>query len=301
VAADIGYPVMLKASAGGGGKGMRIIASEEEMDRAFAMASGEAEAAFGNGDLYMEKYLDHPRHIEIQLLGDTFGNVIHLNERECSIQRRHQKLIEEAPSPVLTPLLRKEMGAVAVKGAKAMGYSTVGTMEFLYQDDEFFFMEMNTRIQVEHPITENTTGVDLVQAQIRAAAGEKMIYRQNQIKLNGHSIECRVNAEDPDNFTPSPGRITTFHSPGGPGVRVDTAAYQGYMVSPYYDSLIAKLIVRGLTREECIYRMRRALESFIIEGIKTNIPMHLKIMDDEDFQKGEFSTRFMERFNHNSH
>ena len=296
VADEIGYPVILKASAGGGGKGMRVVSSEKEIDAAFQMAGAEAASAFGNGDLYIEKYLQEPRHIEIQILGDQYGNVIHLFERECSIQRRHQKLIEEAPSPVLTELQRKEMGDVAVTGAKAVDYSTVGTMEFLFNEGEYFFMEMNTRIQVEHPVTENITSVDLVKAQIMAAAGEKMTFKQKDIKMDGHSMECRINAEDPVRFTPSPGRITTFHAPGGPGVRVDTAAYAGYFVSPHYDSLLAKLIVKGDTRQDCIMRMKRSLESFVVEGIKTNVAMHLKIMEDEDFQAGKLSTRFMERF-----
>ncbi|MGA9750539.1 MAG: acetyl-CoA carboxylase biotin carboxylase subunit [Acidobacteriota bacterium] len=296
IAAEVGYPIILKASAGGGGKGMRVVNAEGEMELAFQMAGSEAASAFGNGDLYLEKYLEAPRHIEIQILGDQFGNVIHLFERECSIQRRHQKLIEESPSPALTPMLRAEMGDTAVRGAQAVGYATVGTMEFLYDKDRFYFMEMNTRIQVEHPVTENVTGVDLVKAQIMAAAGEKMQWKQKDIKLTGHSMECRINAEDPHRFTPSPGRITTFHSPGGPGVRVDTAAYAGYFVSPHYDSLLAKLIVRGNTRKDSILRMKRSLESFVVEGIKTNIPMHLKIMEDEDFQAGRLSTRFMDRF-----
>jgi acetyl-CoA carboxylase biotin carboxylase subunit len=296
VAAGIGYPVILKASAGGGGKGMRVVPEEKDMDLAFQMAGAEATAAFGNGDLYLEKYLDAPRHIEIQILGDQFGNAIHLFERECSIQRRHQKLIEEAPSPALSEFLRREMGETAVKGALAVGYHTVGTMEFLYYDRKYYFMEMNTRIQVEHPVTENITGIDLIKAQIMAAAGEKMTWRQKDVKISGHSMECRINAEDPVRFTPSPGRITTFHAPGGPGVRVDTAAYAGYFVSPHYDSLIAKLIVRGNTRQDVIMRMKRALDSFVVEGIKTNIPMHLKIMDEEDFIEGRLSTKFMERF-----
>ena len=296
IAAGVGYPVILKASAGGGGKGMRVVQNEKELDLAFQMASSEAEAAFGNGDLYLEKYLPAPRHIEIQILGDKHGNVVHLFERECSIQRRHQKLLEEAPSPALTDILRREMGDIAVAGAKSVGYFTAGTMEFLFFEGKYYFMEMNTRIQVEHPVTENITGVDLVKAQIMAAAGEKMTWRQGDIKISGHSLECRVNAEDPHRFTPSPGRITTYHAPGGPGVRVDTMAYQGYFVSPHYDSLIAKLIVRGNTRQDVIMRMKRALESFVIEGIKTNIPMHLKIMDDPDFRAGNLSTKFMERF-----
>ena len=296
IAAQIGYPVILKASGGGGGKGMRVVQNEKELDIAFQTASAEATAAFGNGDLYLEKYLEAPRHIEIQILGDKYGNVVHLFERECSIQRRHQKLIEEAPSVVITDMMRREMGEVAVAGAKAVGYATAGTMEFLYYEGRYFFMEMNTRIQVEHPVTENITGIDLVKAQIMAAAGEKMTLKQSDLKISGHSLECRINAEDPHRFTPSPGRITTWHPPGGPGVRVDTAAYQGYFVSPHYDSLIAKLIVRGNTRADCILRMKRALESFVIEGIKTNVPMHLVIMDDPDFRAGNLSTKFMERY-----
>jgi len=296
IADEIGYPVILKASAGGGGKGMRLVNKKEELNLAFQMAGSEALSAFGNGDLYIEKYLVTPRHIEVQILADQFGNTIHLFERECSIQRRHQKLLEESPSPVVTPLLRREMGAMAVKAAKAVGYSTVGTIEFLYDQGKYYFMEMNTRIQVEHPVTENVTGVDLVKAQIMAAAGEKMTLRQKDIKQTCHSMECRINAEDPEKFLPSPGRITTFHAPGGPGVRVDTAAYAGYFVSPHYDSLLAKLIVSGNTRADCILRMKRALESFVVEGIKTNVSLHMKIIDDEDFKAGNLSTKFMERF-----
>ncbi len=296
LAAGMGYPVILKASAGGGGKGMRVVRSEGELDTAFQMAGAEATSAFGNGDLYLEKYLEEPRHIEVQILGDKHGNIIHLFERECSIQRRHQKLIEEAPSPALSAMQRSELGHTAVKGAAAVNYFTAGTMEFLYDKGKFYFMEMNTRIQVEHPVTENITNIDLVKAQIMAAAGEKMTYRQKDLKIAGHSMECRINAEDPIRFTPSPGKITTFSIPGGPGVRVDTAAYAGYFVSPHYDSLIAKLIVRGHTRADCIMRMKRSLESFVVEGIKTNIPMHLRIMDDEDFKAGNLSTKFMERY-----
>jgi acetyl-CoA carboxylase, biotin carboxylase subunit len=294
LAREIGYPVILKASAGGGGKGMRVVSEEKELAQAFAMAQGEAGAAFGNSALYIEKYLEAPRHIEVQILGDKHGNIIHLNERECSIQRRHQKLIEEAPSPALTPMLRKELCETAVRGAKAVNYQTAGTMEFLFNEGKFYFMEMNTRIQVEHPVTENITGTDLIKAQILAAAGDKMIYKQKDIKIIGHSIECRINAEDPFRFTPSPGKISTFHVAGGPGVRVDTAAYSGCVISPYYDSLIAKLVVRAHTRNDCILRMKRALESFIVEGIKTNIPLHLKIMDSRRFRAGKLSTKFLE-------
>jgi acetyl-CoA carboxylase, biotin carboxylase subunit len=294
LAKEIGYPVILKASAGGGGKGMRVVAEEKELAAAFAMAQAEAGAAFGNNALYIEKYLEDPRHIEVQILGDKHGNIIHLNERECSIQRRHQKLIEEAPSPALTPMLRKEVCEMAVRGAKAVNYETAGTMEFLFNAGKFYFMEMNTRIQVEHPVTENITGTDLIKAQILAAAGDKMIFKQKDIKIIGHSIECRINAEDPFRFTPSPGKITTFHVAGGPGVRVDTAAYSGCVISPYYDSLIAKLVVRAHTRNDCILRMKRALESFIVEGIKTNIPLHLKIMESRRFRAGKLSTKFLE-------
>ncbi len=296
IAREIGYPVILKASAGGGGRGMRVVESGDKLDVAFQMAGSEAASAFGNADLYIEKYLTSPRHIEVQILADMHGNVIHLFERECTIQRRHQKLLEESVSPVLTQLQREEMCKMAVKGARKVGYSTVGTIEFLYNEGEYYFMEMNTRIQVEHPVTENVTSVDLVKAQIMAAVGEKMTYKQSDINIHCHSMECRINAEDPDTFLPSPGRITTFHPPGGPGVRVDTTAYAGYFVSPYYDSLLAKLIVSGNTRNDCILRMKRALESFIVEGIKTNVDMHMKIIEDEDFKAGNFSTKFMERF-----
>ncbi len=296
VAEQIGFPVILKASAGGGGKGMRVARDVRELRHVFDTARHEAEKAFGVGDVYLEKYLPAPRHIEIQVMADGTGKVVALGERECSIQRRHQKLIEEAPSPALSSMLRNERGETAVRGAQAVNYFTAGTIEFLLDDGKFFFMEMNTRIQVEHPVTENITNIDLVKSQIMAAAGEKMTYRQKDLKIAGHSMECRVNAEDPVRFTPSPGRITTFHAPGGPGVRVDTAAYTGCFVSPHYDSLIAKVIVRGHTRADCIMRMKRALESFVVEGIKTNIPMHLRILEDPDFQAGVLSTKFMERY-----
>ncbi|MFB3851483.1 MAG: acetyl-CoA carboxylase biotin carboxylase subunit [Acidobacteriota bacterium] len=293
-AKEIGFPVILKAAAGGGGKGMRVVNSEKEMEQAFKMAKSEAGASFADDSIYVEKYLQKPRHIEVQILGDKYGNIIHLNERECSIQRRHQKLIEEAPSPALTPLIRKELCETAVKGAKYVGYENAGTMEFLYENDKFYFMEMNTRIQVEHPVTENITGIDLIKSQILAASGDKMIYNQDDIKIIGHSMECRINAEDPYRFTPCPGKISTFHIAGGPGVRVDTAAYSGCVISPNYDSLLAKLIVRAHTRQDCIARMKRALESFIIEGIKTNIPLHLKIIERRNFQLGNISTKFLE-------
>ncbi len=296
-AARIGYPVLIKATAGGGGRGMRIARSEDELRNAYNTARAEAETAFKNSGVYLEKYIERPRHIEIQILADEHGNVIHLGERECSIQRRHQKLIEESPSPAVSRELREEMGRIAVKACQEVGYSSAGTIEFLLDEgDQFYFMEMNTRIQVEHPVTELVTISDLIGAQIRVAAGEPVGRTQEEILFFGHAIECRINAEDPDTFTPSPGRITTFNLPTGPGVRIDTAAYAGYFVPPYYDSMIAKLIVHHRTRERAIMRMRRALEATVIEGIKTTIPLHLKIMDEKDFQTGNFSTRFMDRF-----
>jgi len=292
----IGLPVILKAAAGGGGRGMRIVRSLEELPTAFQTAQSEAEAAFKNGDLYIEKYLERPRHIEIQVLADEHGHVVHLGERECSIQRRYQKLIEEAPSVALTPELRAEMGAVAARAAREIGYTSAGTMEFLFDGEQYYFMEMNTRIQVEHPVTEMITNVDLVREQILIAAGEPLSFRQEEIIFSGHAIECRVNAEDPETFIPSPGTVTAITVPGGPGVRVDTAIYPGYTVPPYYDSLIAKLIVRDRNRERALAKMRRALEGFIIEGIKTNIPMHQKIFQDLDFVAGRLSTHFMEEW-----
>ena len=293
----IGYPVLIKATAGGGGRGMRVAFNAGELRNAYNTARSEAETAFKNSGVYLEKYISKPRHIEIQVMADEYGNVIHLGERECSIQRRHQKLIEESPSPVVSNELREEMGRVAVKACQEVGYSNAGTIEFLLdEDNSFYFMEMNTRIQVEHPVTELVTVSDLIAAQIRVAAGEPLNRSQEEILFVGHAIECRINAEDPETFVPSPGRITTFNLPSGPGVRVDTAAYAGYFVPPYYDSMIAKLIVHHRTRERAIMRMRRALEATVIEGIKTTIPMHLKIMDDPDFQSGNFSTRFMDRY-----
>jgi acetyl-CoA carboxylase biotin carboxylase subunit len=293
----IGYPVLIKATAGGGGRGMRVAYNQQELLNAYNTARAEAEIAFKNSGVYLEKYIANPRHIEIQVLGDNYGNVVHLGERECSIQRRHQKLIEESPSPAISYEMREEMGRVAVDVCKRIGYSNAGTIEFLLDEDgSFYFMEMNTRIQVEHPVTEMVTVSDLVAAQIRIAAGERLSYTQDQLIFVGHAIECRVNAEDPVTFTPSPGRITTLNLPSGAGVRVDTAIYGGYFVPPYYDSLIAKVIVHSRTRERAIARMRRALESMIVEGIKTTIPLHLKILNDPDFIAGNFSTRFMERF-----
>jgi acetyl-CoA carboxylase, biotin carboxylase subunit len=296
-AARIGYPVLIKATAGGGGRGMRVAYNQQELLNAYHTARAEAEVAFKNSGVYLEKYIANPRHIEIQVLGDNYGNVVHLGERECSIQRRHQKLIEESPSPAVSYELREEMGRVAVDVCKRIGYSNAGTIEFLLDEDgSFYFMEMNTRIQVEHPVTEMVTISDLVAAQIRISAGEELPYTQDQLIFVGHAIECRVNAEDPVTFTPSPGRITTLNLPSGAGVRVDTAIYDGYFVPPYYDSLIAKVIVHSRTRERAIARMRRALESMIVEGVKTTIPLHLKILNDPDFNAGNFSTRFMDRF-----
>jgi acetyl-CoA carboxylase biotin carboxylase subunit len=293
----IGYPVLIKATAGGGGRGMRIARNREELIIGYQTARAEAETAFKNSGVYLEKYIERPRHIEIQVLADQHGNVVHLGERECSIQRRHQKLIEESPSPAVSYELRHEMGAVAVKACQEVGYSNAGTIEFLLDEDgSYYFMEMNTRIQVEHPVTEMVTIADLVAAQIRIAAGEPLGFTQDEVMFVGHAIECRINAEDPEKFTPSPGRITTFNVPNGPGVRTDTAAYAGWFVPPHYDSMIAKLIVHSRTRERAIARMRRALEAMVVEGIKTSIPLHLKIMNDPDFIAGNFSTRFMDRF-----
>jgi acetyl-CoA carboxylase biotin carboxylase subunit len=296
VACEIGFPVLIKAAAGGGGKGMRVAQNAESFPAQLQMAQNEARAAFGDPSVYLERYLARPRHVEIQVLGDRHGKVVHLGERECSIQRRHQKLIEEAPSPALNDDLRARMGEAATRGAAAIGYCSAGTFEFLLdQDGSFYFMEMNTRIQVEHPVTELVTGVDLVKEQIRVAAGEPLSVN-NGLKLRGHAIECRINAEDPArNFAPSPGVITIYHPPGGPGVRVDTHAYAGYMVPPYYDSLIGKLLTYAGTRTEAIARMRFALESFIIEGIHTTAPFLLELIEDPAFAAGEYDTKFVER------
>jgi acetyl-CoA carboxylase biotin carboxylase subunit len=292
-----GYPVILKAAAGGGGRGMRVARDERELSSGYETARAEAEKAFGNSEVYLEKYLEAPRHIEFQIFGDSHGHVQHLGERECSIQRRHQKLIEEAPSAVLTPELRRQMGAAAIAAAKAVNYTNAGTIEFLLDSqDRFYFMEMNTRLQVEHPVTEEVTGVDMVKEQISVAAGQPLSFAGRELTPRGHAIEFRVNAEDPVTFAPAPGRLTAFHPPGGIGVRVDTAAYQGYVIPPHYDSLIAKLIVKGQSRGEAISRARRALDLFVIEGTKTTIPMHRRILDDPDFLEGRLSTRFMERF-----
>jgi acetyl-CoA carboxylase, biotin carboxylase subunit len=297
IARDIGFPVIVKATAGGGGRGMRIVRSAADLISAYQTAGNEAGAAFGDSSVYIEKYLENPRHIEFQILADSYGNIIHLGERECSIQRRHQKLIEESPSPLITPELREYIGALVVDACRSIGYQSAGTVELLFDENrKFYFMEMNTRIQVEHPVTEMITGTDLVQAQIRIAAGEKLEIEQKDVKFQGHSIECRINAEHPEKFTPSPGLISTFNLPGGPGVRVDTAAYPGYVVPPYYDSLVAKLIVHARTRPMAIARMRRALDTMIVEGIKTTIPLYQRIMEHPDFIEGRLSTHFMERF-----
>ena len=297
IAREIGYPVIVKASAGGGGRGMRIVRSEQELGKALQTASAEAAAAFNDGSVYIERYIEQPRHIEIQVLADEFGECIHLGERECSIQRRHQKLMEEAPSTVLTPELRRTMGEAAVAACKKLGYSSAGTVEFLLDvHGNYYFMEMNTRIQVEHPVTEMVTLADIVRNQIRIAEGEPLGYSQEDLLIVGHSIECRINAENPETFAPSPGVITAFNLPGGPGVRVDTFVYSGYKVTPFYDSLIAKVIVHARTRELAIARMKRALEAMVIEGIKTTIPLHQKIMDDPRFRAGDIGTDFMEYF-----
>ena len=296
-ARTIGFPVLIKAAAGGGGKGMRVAVDEQDFERQYAMARNEAAAAFSDDSVYLEKYLARPRHIEFQILGDSHGRVLHLGERDCSVQRRHQKLIEEAPSPALTPERRERMGEAAVRGAKAIEYVGAGTIEMLLNDDgSFYFMEMNTRIQVEHPVTEMTTGFDLVKEQIRTAAGLPLAIPDKPIWLRGHAIECRINAEDPArNFAPSPGTISVFHPPGGPGVRVDTHVYAGYRVPPYYDSLLAKLIVHGSTREEALARMRNALSTFVLEGVHTTIPFLLQVLHHPDFVAGEIDTKFLER------
>jgi acetyl-CoA carboxylase biotin carboxylase subunit len=295
-AKDIGYPVIIKATAGGGGRGMRVVRAAGELPHAYKTAQREAEAAFGIGDVYVEKYVESPRHIEFQILGDQYGAVIHLGERECSIQRRHQKLVEESPSPALSEKMRRRMGGIVIDAAKAVQYTNAGTFEFLMDPDgRFYFMEANTRLQVEHPVTEMVTGIDIVKEQIRIAAGERLRFKQSEVVFTGHSIECRVNAEDPETFVPSPGLIHAFSVPGGPGVRVETFAHSDCTISPYYDSMIAKIIVHGRDRSEAIARMKRTLEMTVIEGIKTSIPLHLRILSDADFIAGKLSTSFMER------
>ena len=297
IASDIGYPVIIKATAGGGGRGMRIVREAGELENAFRTASHEAEKAFSNPSVYIEKYLEKPRHIEIQIMGDRHGNVVHFGERDCSIQRRHQKLVEESPSPAITQEIREAMGAAAVKGAKSVHYHGAGTIEFLLDKDKnFYFMEMNTRIQVEHPVTEEVVGIDLLKLQIEVAAGERL--KKMKVKPEWHVMECRINAEDPmHDFRPSPGKIVSFHMPGGFGVRVDTHAYAGYEIPPYYDSLVAKLIVKAKTRDEAVDKMYHTLDEFIVEGIHTTIPFHKKLMKNEQFRSGDFDTGFVEQFN----
>jgi acetyl-CoA carboxylase, biotin carboxylase subunit len=296
IAGETGYPVLIKAAAGGGGKGMRVATSEADLMAAYTMARTEAKASFGNDAVYMEKYLSHPRHIEIQIIGDSHGNVVHLGERDCSLQRRHQKVLEEAPSPALNAEQRARIGKIAADAMKTMGYKSVGTIEFLFQDGEFYFIEMNTRLQIEHPVTEMITGIDLVREQIRVASGAPLSFTQEEVQITGHAIECRINAEDPDTFLPSPGRVTDFHAAGGLGVRVDSALYSGYRVPPNYDSLIAKLIVHGRTRNECLMRLRRSLEEMVIGGIKTNTPLHSRVIAAPDFINGAYDIRWLEKF-----
>jgi acetyl-CoA carboxylase biotin carboxylase subunit len=296
IADDIGYPVLLKASAGGGGRGMKVAQNREQVREAFQVASAEAKAAFGNGELYMEKYLGRPRHIEIQVLGDKHGNVVHLGERDCSLQRRHQKIFEETPSPALNAGQRDEIGSVVVKAMKKLGYDNAGTVEFLYEDGKFYFIEMNTRLQVEHPVTEMVTGLDLVREQIRVAAGLELGFTQKDITFEGFSMECRINAENPETFAPSPGKITGYHSPGGRRVRVDSGLFSGFKIPPHYDSLIAKLIVQGATREECLMRMRRALHEYVIDGIQTTIPLHMAVLSEPAVINGEYDIRWLENF-----
>ncbi len=296
VAEAIKYPVLIKAAAGGGGRGMKVARNAAELEAAFREARSEAQAAFGNNAVYMEKYLDKPRHIELQVLADSSGGVVHFGERDCSLQRRHQKLLEEAGSPAISPAQRDALGDTVTKALKEIGYRNAGTLEFLYQDEQFSFIEMNTRLQVEHPVTEMISGMDLVHEQIRIAAGERLGYTQSDIHLTGHAIECRITAEDPDTFAPSPGLVDTYHPPGGLGVRVDSALFAGYRVPPHYDSLVAKLITYGRTRDEAIARMRRALREFVISGIKTTIPLHERILENPDFRAGNYTIHWLENF-----
>jgi acetyl-CoA carboxylase biotin carboxylase subunit len=295
LARKIGYPVIIKAAGGGGGRGMRVVHSEASLLSAVSLTKAEAQAAFGNDMVYMEKYLENPRHVEFQVLSDTHGNAIHLCERDCSMQRRHQKVVEEAPAPGITPELRERIGGICADACRKIGYRGAGTFEFLYENGEFFFIEMNTRVQVEHPVTEMITGVDIVKEQIRIAAGEPLSYRQEDIKIHGHAVECRINAEDARTFMPSPGRIEQFHMPGGPGIRVESHIYNGYTVPPYYDSMIGKLIAHGETRESAIARMANALNETVIEGIKTNIPLQEDIMRDAKFQEGGTNIHYLEK------
>ena len=295
VAKDVGFPIIVKAAAGGGGKGMQIAFSETELSNAIKLAQSEAEASFGSGEVYIERYLANPRHIEIQIIGDKFGNVVHLGERDCSLQRRHQKILEETPSPALTKKVRNDIGALAATAMKKLGYESLGTIEFLYENGEFYFIEMNTRLQVEHPITEMVTGIDLVQKQIQISAGEPLGISQDEVSLKGHSIECRINAEDPENFIPSPGKIADYHPPGGFGIRIDSGIYSGYEIPPHYDSLIAKLIVHGQDREQCLSRLQRALDEFVIGNIKTTIALHQKLLSTKNFIDGEYDIHWLEK------
>ena len=294
VAKDVGFPLLVKAASGGGGRGMKVAETEADLSEAFSSARSEAKAAFGDDTVYLERYLDNPRHIEIQVIGDSHGNAVHLGERECSIQRRHQKLFEEAPSPILDDAARSDIGEIAAKATRDMGYLGVGTMEFLYQDGEFFFIEMNTRLQVEHPITEAITGVDLVQEQIQIAAGEKLSFAQEDVTFTGHAIECRINAEHPETFMPTPGKVTRFHPSGGPGIRIESPLYSGYSVPPYYDSLVAKLIVYGRDRDHCLARLKLALEEFVIEPIPTTLDLHRRLVDAPAIHEGSYSIRWLE-------
>ncbi|HVZ06827.1 acetyl-CoA carboxylase biotin carboxylase subunit [Rhodopila sp.] len=296
VASRIGYPVLIKAAAGGGGRGMKVAREAGELEEAFQTARAEARAAFGNDAVYIEKFLDRPRHIELQILADNHGEVVHFGERDCSLQRRHQKLLEEAGSPAISATDRARLGETATTALRKLGYRNAGTLEFLYQDGQFAFIEMNTRLQVEHPVTEMVCGIDLVREQIRLAAGAALGYGQRDITFSGHAIECRITAEDPKTFTPTPGRVTAYHAPGGLGVRIDSALYAGYFVPPYYDSMVAKLIVHAPTREEAINRLRRALEEFVVVGIQTTIPLHQKIVDDPGFQSGDYTIHWLEHF-----
>ena len=294
IGAEVGYPLLVKAASGGGGRGMKVAETEDDLAEAFSAARSEAKAAFGDDTVYMERYLGQPRHIEVQVIADSHGNVVHLGERECSVQRRHQKLFEEAPSPALTAEMRDKIGNIAAKATRKMGYLGVGTMEFLFEDGEFFFIEMNTRLQVEHPITEAITGVDLVREQIRIAAGHPLSFSQEDIAFTGHAIECRINAEHPETFMPTPGKVTSFHAAGGPGVRIESCLYSGYTVPPYYDSLIAKLIVHGDDREHCLARLKRALEEFVVEPIPTTLTLHQRLVDAPAIKDGSYNIRWLE-------
>ncbi len=296
LATDMGFPVLLKAAAGGGGRGMKVARDASELKGAYATARTESLAAFGNDALYLEKYLQTPRHIEVQVLADNHGNVVHLGERDCSLQRKHQKVLEEAPSPVLTHEQRRAIGERVTTAMARLGYRNAGTIEFLYENGQFYFIEMNTRLQVEHPVTEMITGIDLVREQIRVASGEPLGYDQSAIVINGHAIECRINAEHPATFAPSPGRVAGYHAPGGPGVRVDSALYAGYRVPPHYDSMIAKLVVHAANREACVNRVRRALEEFVIDGVNTTLPLHDRLMAEADFRTGAYDIHWLESF-----